>query len=101
MLDELTPEEQEDEMNKTNLRKTSDAIVKLVGNSAILINQITPETLGMWEILAPLMKTEYQQEENAHTLNEIKNELLENVIFRDNIGESVGIYIQVYLLLFL
>lgn len=88
MLDELTPEEQEDEMNKSNLRKTSDAIVKLVGNSAILINQITPGNfVGMWEILTPLMKAEYQAEENKTTLNDIKNELLENVIFRDNIGE--------------
>ena len=71
--------------NKTSMRLASDAILKLVGNTSILINQITPENfIQMWGMLTPLMKKKYQVPGNA---DKLKSDLLESVVLRDNIGE--------------
>jgi hypothetical protein len=83
--------------NKTSMRLASDAILKLVGNTSILINQITPENfIEMWNMLTPLMKKKYQ---TPGTADGLKSDLLENVVLRDNIGEFCWYMYTVVLLM--
>ena len=83
--------------NKTSMRLASDAILKLVGNTSILINQITPENfIQMWGMLTPLMKKKYQV---AGSADKLKSDLLENVVLRDNIGEFCWYIYTVVLLM--
>lgn len=83
--------------NKTSMRLASDAILKLVGNTSILINQITPENfIQMWGMLTPLMKNKYQIPGPA---DKLKSDLLENVVLRDNIGEFCWYIYTVVLLM--
>lgn len=77
-----TPEQKE------AMQGAADAIIKICGNTAILINQIVPSNFdSYWNILKPLMKETYQTE-NEET-KKIKNELFELVVTRDNVGESM------------
>ena len=70
------------------MNKTADAIMKIAGNTSLLINQITPSNfVEFWNgIIVPLMKPEYKQDTSQ--ANELKSKLLENVVLRDNIGEA-------------
>lgn len=82
---------------KEKMQSAADAIIKICGNTAILINQIVPSNFNSyWEILGPLMKEKYQTDnlESSH----IKNELFELVVTRDNVGEAMW-YIYTGLLL--
>jgi len=82
---------------KESMQSAADAIIKICGNTSILINQIVPSNFNAyWNILRPLMKEKYQID-NSDTLN-IKNKLFEIVITRDNIGEAMW-YIYTGLLL--
>jgi len=77
-----TPEQKE------AMQGAADAIIKICGNTAILINQIVPSNFdSYWNILKPLMKEKYQTD-NEET-NKIKNDLFELVVTRDNVGESM------------
>ena len=77
-----TPEQKE------AMQGTADAIIKICGNTAILINQIVPSNFdSYWNILKPLMKEKYQTE-NEET-KKMKNDLFELVVTRDNVGESM------------
>ena len=82
--------------DKANLlEKASDAVLKLVGNTSIMINQITPENFeDMWNMMTPIMKPEMRGVGGAP----LKAELLEQVILRDNIGECCW-YLYTFLLL--
>jgi len=72
------------EDDKNTLKKASDAVLKLVGNTSILINQITPENFSdMWNMMTPIMKPGMR----GSAGDGAKAELLKNVILRDNIGE--------------
>lgn len=84
------------ESDKANiLEKASDAVLKLVGNTSIMINQFTPENFeDMWNMMVPVMKPEMRGVANAP----LKSELLEQVILRDNIGECCW-YLYTLLLL--
>lgn len=75
---------------KQDMQDTASAIVKLVGNMSILINQITPENfVEWWKTLKPLMKDKYQQmRDDDKILLGIKQKLLALVVARDNIGEA-------------
>ena len=85
-------------VNKKELEKAADAIVKICGNTSILINQMVPENFDdYWKILNPLKKPDYQDDSNPKT-QEIKNELFQLVTIRDNIGEAMW-YIYTGLLL--
>uniref|UniRef100_A0A6C0II85 Uncharacterized protein n=1 Tax=viral metagenome TaxID=1070528 RepID=A0A6C0II85_9ZZZZ len=85
-------------VNKKELEKAADAIIKICGNSSILINQMVPENFDdYWKILNPLKKPIYQDDSNPKT-QEMKNELFELVSIRDNIGEAMW-YIYTGLLL--
>jgi len=77
-----TPEQKE------AMQGAADAIIKICGNTAILINQIVPSNFdSYWNILKPLMKEKYQTE-NEET-KKMKNDLFELVVTRDHVGESM------------
>jgi hypothetical protein len=72
-----------DEMEKNKLTKAAEAIIKICGNKSILINQMKPDNfLQIWETLKPLMIT------GSYDNVEIKQNLLDLVILKDNIGEA-------------
>jgi hypothetical protein len=82
---------------KASLENTADVIMKICGNTSILINQIVPSNFDQyWSILRPLMKDKYQT--SSEETNKIKNDLFELVVTRDNVGESMW-YIYTGLLL--
>ena len=73
---------------KKELEKAADLIVKICGNTSILINQIVPSNfVEYWNILKPLMKSQYQND--GPLANEKRNELFELVVTRDNVGEAM------------
>jgi len=83
------------ESKKRGRHETADAIIKLCGNMSVMINQITPTNfLEYWALLTPLMKDEYQKTGAP----ELKSKLLQVVVNRDNIGESMW-YIYTAILL--
>lgn len=73
---------------KEDLQNAADAIIKICGNTSILINQIVPTNfMNYWSILNPLMKTRFQTD-NPET--EFKRtELFNLVVMRDTIGEMM------------
>jgi len=87
----MTPEK------KANLESAADTIIKICGNTSILINQIVPSNFSQyWNILKPLMKEKYQTD-GPETEN-MQNHLFELVVTRDNVGEAMW-YIYTGLLL--
>jgi hypothetical protein len=88
---DMTPEKRE------ALESAADAIIKICGNTSILINQIVPSNFDQyWSILKPLMKDKYQTEGPEAT--KMQNDLFELVLTRDNVGEAMW-YIYTGLLL--
>lgn len=76
------------EEQKIGMQQAADAIIKICGNNSILINQIVPSNFSSyWDILKPLMKSKYQTDSPETT--EIRNNLFELVVTRDNVGESM------------
>ena len=74
---------------KNAMQDAAEVIIKICGNSSILINQIVPLNFeDYWKILKPLMKTPFQNSESAVTQS-IKKKLFELVVTRDNIGEAM------------
>lgn len=87
----MTPEKKE------ALESAADAIIKICGNTSILINQIVPSNFEQyWGILKPLMKDKYQA--GGPEADKIQNDLFELVVTRDNVGEAMW-YIYTGLLL--
>lgn len=87
----MTPEKKE------ALESAADAIIKICGNTSILINQIVPSNFEQyWGILTPLMKDKYQV--GGPETDKMKNDLFELVVTRDNVGEAMW-YIYTGLLL--
>ena len=73
---------------KTDMQQAADMIIKICGNTSILINQMVPSNfVEYWNILRPLMKSQYQTD--GPQANEKRNELFELVVTRDNIGEAM------------
>ena len=74
---------------KEKLEDAADAIVKICGNTSILINQIVPSNFNeYWQILKTLMKPEYN-DDNSDKSKKKKEELFNLVVTRDNIGEAM------------
>ena len=74
---------------KEALEDAADTIVKICGNTSILINQIVPDNfLNYWKILNPLMKPQYR-DDNSQETKDIRQQLFELVVTRDNIGEAL------------
>ena len=69
---------------KVQASEAAEAILKIFGNKALLINQIYPDNFEkIWNLLKPLMK------DNMFDNNENKAKLLELVVTRDNVGEAM------------
>jgi hypothetical protein len=70
---------------KTDIMRASESITKMLGNKAIIINQITPlNFIDMWNnVLKHLMKPTVFENEV------LKTGLLDVAVLRDNIGESM------------
>jgi hypothetical protein len=78
----LTPEQKE------AMQSAADTIIKICGNTSILINQIVPNNFNnYWNILKPLMKDQYQTDGPA--ADSMKSKLFELVVTRDDVGESM------------
>jgi hypothetical protein len=76
-------EKAETKDKKDELTKAAEAIIKICGNKSILINQINPDNfLNIWETLKPLMTP------GSFENTEIKQQLLDLVVLKDNIGEA-------------
>lgn len=72
-----------DQNKKQELTKAAEAIMKICGNKSILINQMTPDNfLNIWNNLKPLMLP------NVYENVEIKQQLLDIVTLKENIGEA-------------
>jgi hypothetical protein len=73
---------------KAAMQQAADMIVKICGNTSILINQIVPSNfVEYWNLLKPLMKSQYQTDPTLAA--EKRNELFELVMTRDNVGEAM------------
>ena len=78
---------------KNEIDRAADAIIKICGNTSVLINQMTPHNFqNFWEILNPLKKDKYRPNSknynDAETI-EKRNSLFNLVVTRDNIGEAM------------
>ena len=74
-----------DPTKQAELRSAADAIIKLLGNKSILINQITPDNFTeFWKMLKPLMKDTIVGPVEI----ESQEKLLSMVVLKDNIGEA-------------
>ena len=74
---------------KKRIQNTADALIKICGDTGLLINQITPQNfLRFWDMLTPLKKDEYKDDNNDITKTK-KEELLNLVLTRENIGEAM------------
>ena len=78
-----------DDTKKQAMQDAAEAVMKMVGNISILINQIVPSNfVQYWKMLQPLMKEKYQNNmESLETLTK-QQSLLDLVVLRDNIGEA-------------
>jgi hypothetical protein len=88
MKNELPPPTPGSTANK-ELEATVDTVTKLLGNSGILINKITPDNfIEMWHMLTPLMRDDVKANTN-NMGQQYKSELLALVVQKDNIGEAL------------
>jgi len=73
-----------DETKQQAMQDAAEAVMKMVGNISILINQIVPSNfMSYWKTLVPLMKNP-----QAEDMPQKQQALLDIVVLRDNIGEA-------------
>ena len=73
---------------KKEMEAAADMIIKICGNTAIIINQMVPTNfVDYWNTLQPLMKEKYQT--NTTLLDQKRDELFELVVAKDNVGEAM------------
>lgn len=73
---------------KRELETAADTILKICGNTSILINQMSPTNfMEYWGLLQPLMKDKYHG--NTEASQQIRNQLFDLVVTKDTIGESM------------
>jgi len=83
---------------KEQMQEAADLIIKICGNTSILINQIVPSNFNnYWSLLTPLKKDKYKDDNNPETIK-LKEGLFDLVVTRDNIGEALW-YVYTGLLL--
>ncbi len=69
-----------------NLEKANELVLKIMENKSILINYLNPENfLTTWNSLVPVMKNNG----NIPGIEQLKQQLLDLTITRDNIGEAL------------
>jgi hypothetical protein len=77
-------ENSNDGNQKKELTSAAEAIMKICGNKSILINQMSPDNfMQIWNVLKPLMTA------GMFDNLEIKKNLLDLVVLKDNIGEAL------------
>jgi hypothetical protein len=84
-------DETADAEEKKDLKVAAQAIMKLVGNKGILINQMVPGNFeSIWALLVPLMVPDFVAGNMTgdFEVSTAKNKLLSLVVLRDNIGEA-------------
>lgn len=82
-MDNLQPSE------KDKMRDAADLVMKIYGNTSILINQIVPSNfIQLWDQMRILRKPEYQDDNNANTAA-LKEQLFGLVVARENVGEAM------------
>lgn len=73
--------------DKEKMQEAADLIIKICGNTSVLINQIVPSNFdNYWSLLTPLKKDKYKNDSDPSTKT-LRDELFELVVTRDNIGE--------------
>jgi len=73
---------------RARMQDAADMIIKICGNTSILINQFTPTNfLEYWNLMKPLMKSKYDNGTSADALD-MQQQLFELVLTKDNIGEA-------------
>lgn len=81
----LAIEKTQDPTKKTELMLAAEAIMKICGNKSILINQIYPDNFSsIWDVLKPLLR-----DPAIYSDRIVKQELLDLVVLRDNVGEAL------------
>jgi len=77
--------------NKTDedrLQEAADVILKICGNTSILINQMVPDNFAQyWKLLDPLMKSQYRN--NSSEGSTMREKIFDLTVTRDNIGEAL------------
>ena len=82
-MDNLQPSE------KDKMKDAADLVMKIYGNTSILINQIVPSNyIQMWDQMRILRKPEYQDDNNEKT-KALKEQLFGLVVTRENVGEAM------------
>jgi len=77
------------EQSKEEMQTAAELIMKMVGNKSVLINELNPENfIKLWNTLKPLMVSKYKNDTDDDTIK-IKQELLDLVVLKDNIGEGL------------
>lgn len=73
--------------DKEKMQEAADLIIKICGNTSVLINQIVPSNFdNYWSLLTPLKKDKYKNDSDPSTKT-LRDKLFELVVTRDNIGE--------------
>lgn len=82
-MDNLQPSE------KDKMKDAADLVMKIYGNTSILINQIVPSNFKqLWDQMRILRKPEYQDDNNEKT-KALKEQLFGLVVTRENVGEAM------------
>ena len=72
-----------EESSRSQMQSAAELIMKMVGNKSVLINELNPDNfMKMWDTLKPLMIDNYYND------SQVKQELLDLVTLKDNIGEG-------------
>jgi UPF0716 family protein affecting phage T7 exclusion len=72
------------ESSQDEMQSAAQLIMKMVGNKSVLINELNPDNfIDLWDTLKPLMVETY------YTNEIVKQELLDLVVLKDNIGEGL------------
>jgi hypothetical protein len=80
-------ETEQDPIKKKELTSAAEALMKICGNNSILINQMYPDNfINIWDKLKPLMRDGVYNDTNPDNL---KQQLLDVVVQRENIGEAL------------
>jgi hypothetical protein len=70
------------------MQSAADTIIKICGNTSILINQMVPSNFDdYWNVLKPLMKPQYQTD--GAESSDMKSKLFDLVVSRDAVGEAL------------
>ena len=90
-----------DDKTKQAYQSAAQAIIKLMGNVSVLVNQVVPGNfMKFWQTLTPLMKPKYSENPDSAESIAKKTAFLDLVTFRDNVGEACWyLYTGIFLIM--